>query len=556
MAYVTPNNRILLLHNVPLDMEYENTMWWIDQATQTSTMQSFTKYTCAPTTYQRVNKNTCRVEHNADALYDVNYMMFQNTNFGNKWFYAFVEKIDYINDAVSEITYRIDEIQTWYFDFTPMYSFVERCHSATDSIGDNIVDEPMGVGEYVANQMGKASEFEKLCVVILTIVEPEGVLNSANVQFVNNILSGCTGLAFNYYNVSNHTPDSQGITQINTYLTHYVGNPDQVVAMYIVPTAFIMGVNPSTGEAYDLPYTHTVEGEEKGGYPMNLWVNSPRFVMGGVSGLYPITAGTTKLDGYTPKNNKMYTYPYNFITVTNNMGEAENFRYEFFDSLRPRFNVDASATLPVTAKMQPLLYKGATGANPYVFESMTLENFPMCSWNSDYFKGWLVQNSVGGVGFAYNSYNRVNTMQEMGFKDKSIEMSKVAIVDRVWGIMSSAWQAYKHADILKGGYSNGNINIAHDRQNFHYARMSVCSEYAELIDDYFTRFGYAQHKVMLPPRHNRTQFTYVKTVGCKISGSIPCDSEAIICNAFDKGITFWTNTANVGNYLVNNGLLT
>ena len=141
MAYITPNNRILLLHNIPMDMEYENTMWWIDQATQTSTMQSFTKYTCAPTTYQRVNRNAVRVEHNADTLYDVNYMMFQNTNFGNKWFYAFVEKIDYINDAVSEITYRIDEIQTWYFDFTPMYSYVERCHSATDSIGDNIVAE-------------------------------------------------------------------------------------------------------------------------------------------------------------------------------------------------------------------------------------------------------------------------------------------------------------------------------------------------------------------------------------------------------------------------------
>lgn len=48
--YVQPNNRLVLLRNVPMDKEYENTMWWIDVATQTNTMLSFAKYTYTPTT--------------------------------------------------------------------------------------------------------------------------------------------------------------------------------------------------------------------------------------------------------------------------------------------------------------------------------------------------------------------------------------------------------------------------------------------------------------------------------------------------------------------------
>ena len=531
MAYIQPNNKILLLHNVPIDKEYVNTMWWIDQATQYNTMSGFVKYTCAPTTYQRVNRNTCRVEHNADTLFDVNYMMFQNTNFGNKWFYAFVEKIDYINDAVSEITYRIDEIQSWYFDFTPLYSYVERCHSATDTIGDNLVEENLGCGEYVTTGEDKVDELVPLCAIILTIVEPSGIVQGADVQVMDKTLSGCTGRAFKY--------DTEARRQaINAYLTQFVAQPDQVVAIYIAPEFMVTGTTGS------IP----VDGLPLGNFNSSAWV---------LQNILPITAGSTSLDGYVPKNNKMYTYPYNFITISNNSGDSVSYRYEFFANQTPRFDIDFCTSLPVSCKLYPLYYKGShsggTSPVPYVFETLTLDNFPMCSWNSDYFKGWLVQNSVPMAANLASSMYNYNAMTGLRGEGSYARMSPA---NQVASILGGMWQASLHADILKGGYSNGNINISHDKQTYYYAIVHVNHEYAELIDGYFSRYGYAQMKVMLPPRHNRTQFTYVKTIDCKISGSIPCDSEDIICNAFNKGITFWTNIQNVGNYLVNNGLLT
>lgn len=549
--YVQPNNRLVLLRNVPMDKEYENTMWWIDVATQTNTMLSFAKYTYTPTTYQRVNKNTCRVNHVADELYDVNYMMFQNTNFGNKWFYAFVDKVDYINDAVAEITYTIDEIQTWYFDFTPLYSFVERCHSATDDIGDNIVDEPLGLGEYVSNRISHTDELEDLCVVILNIPDTS-VMQSTDISVWDNIVSGCEGRAFNYNTVAQKTG-------INAYLSTYASNPDQVVAMYIVPTVMITGINSSTGAVNPLPDTGS---DGSAGVPIKDF-QSGAFVIGGTNGLLPLTSQTT-LDGYLPKNNKMYTYPYNYLDINNNAGSSLAVRYEFFDQLKVRFGCYCSGSLPVTCKLYPIYYKGSgvigNNPTPYTYESLTLDNFPMCSWNSDYFKGWLIQNSIPAMANLNASMFNYNSMlthdYRMGKSGSEVgSYARLAPVNQIANIIGSTWQASIHADVLKGNYNNGNINVAHDMQNFYYARMSVNHEYAEIIDNYFSRYGYAQSKVMLPPRHNRSQFTYVKTLDCKISGSIPADAETTICNAFDKGITFWTNTQNVGNYLVNNGLL-
>ena len=59
--------------------------------------------------------------------------------------------------------------------------------------------------------------------------------------------------------------------------------------------------------------------------------------------------------------------------------------------------------------------------------------------------------------------------------------------------------------------------------------------------------------------HNRENFTFIQTKGCVVRASANNDYEA--CNAaarakiaqiFDKGITFWVDNANVGNYKVRN----
>ena len=147
--YIQPNTTVRLLTGVPLDNTYAHTLYFANKSSQTSYFESKTKAGCllSNLSYQRYTKGSLRIQKLADDIYDCNYMMFQNTAYGNKWFYAFINNIEYVSNTVCEITYEIDVIQTWFFDVTLLQSFVEREHSATDVAGDNIVPEPVPLGE-------------------------------------------------------------------------------------------------------------------------------------------------------------------------------------------------------------------------------------------------------------------------------------------------------------------------------------------------------------------------------------------------------------------------
>lgn len=55
-----------------------------------------------------------------------NYVMYQNSNYSDKWFYAFIVNMRYENDSTTYITIATDVWQTWQFDLTFKPSFVER----------------------------------------------------------------------------------------------------------------------------------------------------------------------------------------------------------------------------------------------------------------------------------------------------------------------------------------------------------------------------------------------------------------------------------------------
>ena len=173
MAYVVPDSEIYLLKNVHLDPSYTDTIYFANQIEQSNYFVGLASQASPNTgvhledySYQRTNRGTIRVEGNAENLYNVNYMMFKNTAFGSKWFYAFVMKADYINNNTVELTYEIDVIQTWLFETVLEPSFVEREHQSTDTIGDNILPEPIDTGDLVCESIVFPSEFKNLSVII------------------------------------------------------------------------------------------------------------------------------------------------------------------------------------------------------------------------------------------------------------------------------------------------------------------------------------------------------------------------------------------------------
>jgi hypothetical protein len=78
--------------------------------------------------------------------------------------------------------------------------------------------------------------------------------------------------------------------------------------------------------------------------------------------------------------------------------------------------------------------------------------------------------------------------------------------------------------------------------------IHLTPEYAEKIDLYFSKFGYACNKVKVPNISARPIYNYVKTNNCLVTGDANADVLKRIQGIFDAGVTFWKNAAYFGLY--------
>ena len=517
--YIEPKTNIRLLKDVPLDTTYDHTIYFYSESEQYNYFVGLQKYNLTNYTYQRVKRGVARVGINADNLYDCNYMMFQNSAYGTKWFYAFITAVEYVNNECSDVYFEIDVMQTWFFDYTVDLCFVEREHSGTDIIGGHIEPETLATGEYVFNDYAPITGMTDMCVCIAIV--------DTNETVDGNLYDGIYGSAqlFVY--------DSTDVQKINGKLETYKQKPDAIVGMYMLPKVFIGEIPEGNKLSYG-----------SGAFKTTVSLNT-------------ITTNDT-IDGYKPKNAKLYTYPYNFYHIDNASGSELSLRYEFFENLQPVVEISGTITQPVIAILRPCSYKGVAGYSElggYTTlntESIQLNNYPMCSWNFDAYQAWVAQNTVP---LALNMVSNVAQSYVASSYSKHPDASMgISIIGEISNLMSQMYQASIAADISKGNLNNGGGNVANHKQQFYGGRCSVSRQYAKMIDDYFTMFGYACKQCKIPNRDSRPHWNYVKTIGCTVSGSVPSDDMNRICKIYDNGITFWKHGNEIGNYHLDNSV--
>lgn len=504
--YIEPNTNIILLKNVPLDNTYEHTITFNSLSQQVEYFKNKTKKKIENNTYQRVNRGVCRVKALADEIYDCNYLMFQNNSFGNKWFYAFITSIEYVNNITSQISYEIDCFQTWMFDYEIEECFVEREHTLTDNIGEHIEPEGVECGEYVNNGYEVLTKALEPLAVVVMITDAE---ETAGGNLYGGVFGGATIYAYN----------RDDVESIVEKLQTYDQKPDAIVGMYMCPVIAFGGVIPKGGLQVDFNSSCAKLSIKKNA----------------------ITSSDT-IDGYKPKNKKLYTYPYNFYSVNNASGNCCEFRYEMFTSLQPQFVIDVPMVMPIEVLLRCVNYKNC-GDIPYSPEGICLNSYPMCSWNTDAFKAWLAQNaSIIGSRLVSGTLSAV-TGNVIGAAVNAIVVQKK---------LSEAYPASIQADITRGNIYNGCVTVASNTHLFYGSRTSVNRHYAKMIDDFFNVYGYSVKVCKKPNTKSRPHWNYVKTVSATITGSIPADDANKICKTLDKGITFWHNGNEIGNYSLDN----
>jgi len=541
--YIEPNSTVRLLTGVPLDNTYAHTIYFADVSSQSTYFIGKTKAGClfSNQSYQRHSKGVMRLQKSADDIYDCGYMMFQNTSFSTKWFYAFITNIEYVSNTVCEISYEIDDLQTWFFDVTLLQSFVEREHSATDVAGENIVPEPVNIGEYFISQKVGTDLFNDYCCILCSPYKRIYVLGQykwLNIQSdmpvpPTSINHQLTSL---FYTVVKSANDmGQFLYELNDQ-----GIAESIISIYPVPSAFV--TNYSSGD-----------------------------VLSGVPAQQSFTYYAQKpstLGSYTPKNKKLLTYPYNKFIISTSDGNMREYAFEFFtsDATGVRFNVYANLMENVSFKAVPVNYKER--AFNYE-ENCLLTDFPLTGYITDSFKAWLAQNKTrlalqtvsgiaeGGLGEVIAGSQMLTPVTKVVSKkgaemmakgyDKMANNGARGVAGVLTDIISHGINRY-HA----GGSADGSLEMGMQLKDFTGYQYYVNPRNAAIIDDFFSVYGYATHRVKVPNRNVRPHWTYVKTIDINVDSNAPADATSHICSIYDNGITFWKNASEVGNYALDN----
>lgn len=513
--YIAPNSTIHILRNVPLDNTYQHTIHFNSSTEQAGYFTSMNKYTVANYTYQR-KERTLRIGILADNLYDCNYIMFKNTAFGDKWFYAFITDVEYVNNEASNISFEIDVMQTWYFDYRVLESFIEREHAASDNVGDNLIPDDLEIGEYISDDFDGTEHIRNYKIVVAATFDDE--LHPVAGGYYGGVYSGI------YYNVFNNANDA------NDFIDRAVNNnkQDGIVSIFMMPSDFITE-RESAASSFAIQKTKKITGQ---------------------------------IDGYTPKNNKLYTYPYNFLYVTNLNGNSAEFPYEYFsDGEKCEFILAGDMSCNPQVILAPANYKGvAVNYN----EKMVLDGFPQCSYNIDSFKAWLAQNSASTVsnllGGALTTYGAGATAGIMAAKGLAVAAipggMPIAVAAGILGVTSTLMSVATHATLPNQarGQQGNTAMVALSLKDFAFMHMHIRSEFAEIIDEYWNVYGYPTHRVKLPNISTRPHWNYVKTMNVNIVGSVPVDDMAKIKSIYNNGITFWKKGGEVGNYSLDNSI--
>ena len=525
--YIAPNSIIKVLRGVPLDTTYDHTIFFLNNSAQYNYFNGKTKYTFLEQSYQRVKRGWIRVGRVADDLYDCNYLMFQNANYGNKWFYAFIKSIEYINNAVCEIEFEIDVMQTWHFNYTLNSCYVEREHTAVGETSSFYTPEPLEPGTMVYHRIGYFDMNPMNVAVLYTPSSGHGVSG----QVINKTYFGAMvdlGYAIT----------DPPIT-IDNLINDIIDHQSDIIALYQYPSWANPDPNNPTAPAAE---SYSVDRPTSLG---EQW--------------------STTTSTYTPRNKKLLFYPYVLLRVSDRCGKNIDYAFELFNTGDTAlFTIRAIIVPQCQVVVAPLAYKG--DALNYE-EKLIYSNFPECCWAVDSYRDWLANNkynlsadvltkcvnAIAGIGVTgqmqYNSTQAANNAIMRTTAGSATDLATLGI-----NIAVDAQKAYTMGDTVYGNTTQGNLNAALDEQKIGFYTMTIRKERAQIIDEFFDRYGYACQRNKVPNRNVRPVWCYTKTKGCTITGTtgVPCDDMKKICAIYDHGITFWKNGDNLGNYSYDN----
>lgn len=518
MSAITPNSEIRLL-KCPIEEDNMNQITFSNATAQYNYFNSLPHLDLEGSTYQR-HEGIIRYPEHIDTILQYNYVMYQNENYSNKWFYAFVTRMEYINDNMTSIYIKQDSFQTWQFDLVYKQCYVEREHVNNDGYYQNLIDEGLPYGDYQNSYFSDFASIGTCHPVMATTVDPNDGTTSVGGGTYGGVYSGSKYYVFN----------STGDLDASLQRIARNGKSSGITGIFLAPD-WISGYSSATFNENGIAVVpQTTKKTSSNGIALPL--------------------RPTNLNGYTPKNKKLFNYPYFCYVISNNAGaEIELKPEDFKDNSNHTGYLDVVGTITPGCSIRaiPKNYKaGSTLAEGEENEyGLTMGKFPICSYPVDMYTNWLTQNSVNitlqtigtiGAGAVGVGMMFVPGMQVTG---------GLMIAGSVGSAINTMVDIHKESlvpDAVQGNINSGDVIYANGQLTFTSYCKFLKPQYASMLDDFFTKFGYKVNKLKVPNVTGRTYWNYVKTDGAIIEGDVPQEYLNEIKSFFDRGITFWHTT--------------
>lgn len=577
MAYIFPESSITFCSlDIPLTSDYQNTILFESETEQLNYFSS--KAVRVLDNYSVIKKEAgfLKVSGSYADWLNVNYCYFTNPNFSNKIFYAFVDMPEYIAPNTTKIRISIDYIQTYFlFNCNFRDCLIDRETVAEDTLENCLVEESIGLGDYEWMQETYADfDAEVGDRVIVAAFTPTEELET-------QLADGTLVL---------EPPGYYG----GQYIPFYWGLWTETSQEPIERLITALEKSGQTGSIIGMWYFYEdlipTKAEEGIGRPVVLEQEIEK----------PLSWETLRgnsLNGYIPKNNKLYTFPYCYLEL-NGYGQEQDLKYEYVgDAIK----LYAPFTPGSQMFIWPNFYNGQ--AND-LDAGVSSKSLPLYGY---------------AVNAAYNNY--MTSLQERAaiFKNKKISTALelgetfvgtipkamgAGVAGVAGGIAAAGGEGYglKGSGVLAGGMAGGGIGYLGDI--YHMGKTALHGDLAqsqrvlegqlsdalraptdiqnqnaipelnfvlgyktpfivgktqkryrlEIIDNFFSMYGYKVDRYGKPNLKSRKSWNYIKLAVCNVYGKINEEDLMAIKGILENGITFW-HTTDVGNYSLDNSII-
>lgn len=541
-------NTTLYVGVVPWNSDLKNVQSYESRAEQISAIQGLLTHKYEHINIIRRDSDLILKGVNED-LTQCNYLMYQNADISNKWYFAFIDNVQYnsLNSVI--ISHTIDVWQTYQFDITYYKNLILRSHVAksTDTVGRWLAPEPISVTPEFER---KHNVFNDLSWTPQYVLHSTSVFNTSTKKYEYKGNGTGATLSAEYGIFVNNDDDVQTVVKNYGKLSAaeaLKSNDDDKYSNWI--SDLLTG--QTIDKAVKLISTTSISqlqdhrNELIGLYAIPAWVHdgTNKYATNNIKKKKVTTTLPTKTlaCGYAPRNKKMLSSLCKAYLFYNENGFKLPLKPELFTSDTPVFTVKSTELSTNGFLLQIDSYADYTAKTNKI--SYNCENRLGYDANTGLDKVLNTLTSAVGV------VNAVGSVASQAFAGN--------VGGAVQGAVGAVQQSINMIDALgqrgvNTGASGDIMSITENRAMPVFADVSPTEAQCRYIDDYLDVYGYAINEIgkISSYMKNRSNWNYIQVANCNIKVSAPNDDFNKLKQMFESGVTIWHNS--FGDYDQNN----